>query len=232
MASRRAGRGVQHRPVTRGVLTQHALWQEDRLKLQKIVKEKIAKVKAMLEIDSEDVEEGYAELERYFKQLLVAHTKCQMLLDRDEPKFADLVEKLDKSVHLIKRKIIERSSNGSVGTRSQQKATESRTQQNSTEPRSHQETAEPRTPQEQVEPRKPESEAGASTSSRQSIKSAHLMELARLKQLKLEQQYIKKKKQAQIEAELIENELQIAIAQSKLEVFSKTLYGNKAPIND
>ena len=48
------------------------------------------------------------------------------------------------------------------------------------------------------------------------------MELARLKQLKLEQQYIKKKKQAQIEAELIENELQIAIAQSKLEVFSKT----------
>ena len=159
MASRRAGRGVQHRPVTCGVLTQHALWQEDRLKLQKIVKEKIAKVKAMLEIDSEDVEEGYAELERYFKQLLVAHTKCQMLLDRDEPKFADLVEKLDKSVHLIKRKIIERSSNGSVGTRSQQKATESRTQQNSTEPRSHQETAEPRTPQEQVEPRKPESEA-------------------------------------------------------------------------
>ena len=122
----------------------------------------------------------------------MAHTKCQMLLDHDEPKFADLVEKLDKSVHLMKRKIIEKSSNGSVESRSHQKATESRTLQNSTKPRTHQEPAERRTPHEQVEPRKRESEAGASTSPRQSIKSAHLMELARLKQLKLEQQYIKK----------------------------------------
>ena len=48
------------------------------------------------------------------------------------------------------------------------------------------------------------------------------MELARLEQLKLEQQYIRKKRQAQVEADLIENELQIAIAQSKLEVFSKS----------
>ena len=156
----------------------------------------------MLEIDSEDVEEGYAELERYFKQLLVAHTKCQMLLEHDEPKFSDLVEKLDKSVHLIKRRIIERSLNGSVDSSSQK-------------PRITQNPTEPRTQQDQVESRKPESEAGAT-------KNAHLMELARLKQLKLEQQYITKKSQAQIEAELIENELQIAIAQSKLEVFSKT----------
>ena len=41
------------------------------------------------------------------------------------------------------------------------------------------------------------------------------MELARLKQLKLEHQYLTNKRQAQVEAGLIENELQIGIAQSK-----------------
>ena len=59
------------------------------------------------------------------------------------------------------------------------------------------------------------------------------MDLARLKQLKLEQQYIKKKKQAQIEAELIENELEIAIVQSKLSIFEnrpKGRYSSWHPI--
>ena len=48
-------------PVTRSRLHQHGLFQEERLKLQRIVKESIAEIKALLEIDSEnaDVEENF-----------------------------------------------------------------------------------------------------------------------------------------------------------------------------
>ena len=60
-----------------------------------------------------------------------------------------------------------------------------------------------------------------STTSGMSLKEARIMEQARLQQLKLEQQYISRKKQAEVEAELLENELQIAIAESKLDVLAK-----------
>ena len=50
--------------------------------------------------------------------------------------------------------------------------------------------------QDLYEPKRAHSEASASISSRQSIKDTRLMELARLEQLKLEQQYIRKKRQA------------------------------------
>ena len=99
-------------PVTRSRLHQHSLFQAERLKLQRIVKENIAAVKALLEIDSDntDVEERFERLERYFNQYLVANSKCQMLLDTDEPKFRDITEELDRSVNMLKRRIIDRLS--------------------------------------------------------------------------------------------------------------------------
>ena len=43
-------------PVTRSRLHQHTLFQAERLKLQGIVKENIAAVKALLEIDSDNTD--------------------------------------------------------------------------------------------------------------------------------------------------------------------------------
>ena len=182
-------------PVTRSRLHQHSLFQAERLKLQRIVKENIAAVKALLEIDSDntDVEERFERLERYFNQYLVANSKCQMLLDTDEPKFRDITEELDRSVNMLKRRIIDRSSNDRESSA-----------QNKTY---------------HVSPSAIGSQK--STSSVLSIKEAKVMELARLRKLKLEQQYISRKKQAEVEAELLENELQIAIAESKLDVLTK-----------
>ena len=187
---------ASHRPpVTRSRLHQHGLFQEERLKLQRIVKESIAEIKALLEIDSEnaDVEERFERLERHFNQYLVVNSKCQMLLDTDEPKYRDITEELDRSVNMLKRRIIVRSSNDRESL-----------SQNKTY---------------LISPSAIGSQK--STTSGMSLKEAKIMEQARLQQLKLEQQYISRKKQAEVEAELLENELQIAIAESKLDVLAK-----------
>ena len=128
-----------------------------------------------------------------------------MLLDTDKPKYRDITEELDRPVNMLKRRIIVRSSNDRESL-----------SQNKTY---------------LISPSAIGSQK--STSSGMSLKEAKIMEQARLQQLKLEQQYISRKKQAEVEAELLENELQIAIAESKLDVLAKAdeLQENKPAIS-
>ena len=212
-------------PHTRGRLHQLGLYQSDRLKLEKVVRADIASVRAMLLVDSEGVEDMFEKLEKNFKKYLAVHTRCQLLLEDGEPDFSDVLDGLDRSIHVLKRQILERTlSNSPKLIKGSSSKEENYLDRNRISNEDQMDS---------ISQTSRRTGSSSSSSSRTSLKDAKLLEIARLKQLKLEQEYLSKRKQAQLDMELLDNEMEIAIAESKLDVFSKAeLHGRSKVATD
>ena len=188
------------------------LYQSQRCKIEKQLRRKLQSLEAIIERkDAKTAEKEIKTVDELFSQFMELHGKCMMLISDDQnsnPLLCDeFAEKLDKDVHLLKRKYYEwiQSPPSKVPEKQEMDSARSKHSSKSSKKSSARQS----------------SGRQSTKSSRSSIRQAAIEERARIAELKLEAEFMVKQEETIQKQRMLEKELQIAKAEARLQIFEE-----------